>query len=63
MYKRQVQALLDQGLDVVCDGCDSQAELQLALQAGCRRAQGALVGPPLAPAELAGWIAGWSGVA
>jgi EAL domain-containing protein (putative c-di-GMP-specific phosphodiesterase class I) len=57
-----VQALRDQGLDVVCDGCDSQAEWQLALQAGCRRAQGALVGPPLAPQDLAAWLQTWSGV-
>ena len=48
-----VQALRDQGLDVVCDGCDSQAEWALALHAGCRRAQGELIGPALAPEEVA----------
>jgi EAL domain-containing protein (putative c-di-GMP-specific phosphodiesterase class I)/CheY-like chemotaxis protein len=57
-----VQALRDQGLDVVCDGCDSPAERELALQAGCRRAQGAFVGPPLAPEDLATWLRSWSGV-
>jgi len=57
-----VQALRDQGLDVVCDGCDSPAEWELALQAGCRRAQGAFVGPPLAPEDLATWLRTWSGV-
>ncbi|HEX4362947.1 MAG TPA: EAL domain-containing protein [Solirubrobacteraceae bacterium] len=62
-FTATVQALRDQGLDVVCDGCDSRTEWELALQAGCRRAQGALVGPSLAPDELAGWLASWSGVA
>jgi EAL domain-containing protein (putative c-di-GMP-specific phosphodiesterase class I)/CheY-like chemotaxis protein len=61
-FAATVQALRDQGLDVVCDGCDSAAEWELALQAGCRRAQGALVGPPLAPEDLAAWHATWSGV-
>jgi EAL domain-containing protein (putative c-di-GMP-specific phosphodiesterase class I)/DNA-binding response OmpR family regulator len=62
-FAATVQALRDQRLDVVCDGCDSQAEWELALQAGCRRAQGAFVGPPLAPADLATWLSTWSGVA
>jgi EAL domain-containing protein (putative c-di-GMP-specific phosphodiesterase class I)/CheY-like chemotaxis protein len=61
-FAATVQALRDQGLDVVCDGCDSQAEWELALQAGCRRAQGALIGPALAPQDLAAWLASWSGV-
>ena len=52
-----VQALRDQGLDVVCDGCDAQPEWELALQSGCRRAQGVLIGPPLSLEELAGWLA------
>jgi EAL domain-containing protein (putative c-di-GMP-specific phosphodiesterase class I)/CheY-like chemotaxis protein len=62
-FAATVQALRDQGLGVVCDGCDSQAEWELALQAGCRRAQGAFVGPPLAPEDLAAWLLAWSGVA
>ncbi len=62
-FAATVQALHDQGLDVICDGCDSHAEWALALQAGCRRAQGALVGPPLRPEDLSGWLAQWSGVA
>lgn len=62
-FAATVHALRDQGLDVVCDGCDSHAEWELALQAGCRRAQGALVGPPLAPQDLAAWLRTWSGVA
>lgn len=61
-FAATVQALRDQGLDVVCAGCDAPADWDLALQAGCRRAQGALVGPPLAPGELAGWLASFSGV-
>jgi EAL domain-containing protein (putative c-di-GMP-specific phosphodiesterase class I)/CheY-like chemotaxis protein len=61
-FAATVQALRDQGLDVVCDGCDSQAEWELALQAGCRRAQGAFVGPPLAPEDLMAWLRNWSGV-
>jgi EAL domain-containing protein (putative c-di-GMP-specific phosphodiesterase class I)/AmiR/NasT family two-component response regulator len=61
-FAATVQALRDQGLDVVCDGCDSQAEWEVALQAGCRRAQGAFVGPPLAPEDLAAWLRNWSGV-
>jgi EAL domain-containing protein (putative c-di-GMP-specific phosphodiesterase class I)/CheY-like chemotaxis protein len=62
-FAATVQALRDQGLDVVADGCDAQPEWDLALQAGCRRAQGALVGAALAPSELAGWLASRSGVA
>jgi EAL domain-containing protein (putative c-di-GMP-specific phosphodiesterase class I)/CheY-like chemotaxis protein len=62
-FAATVQALRDQRLDVVCDGCDSQAEWELALQAGCRRAQGAFVGPPLAPEDLATWLRTWGGVA
>jgi EAL domain-containing protein (putative c-di-GMP-specific phosphodiesterase class I) len=61
-FAATAQALRDQGLDVVCDGCDSQAEWDVAVQAGCRRAQGALVGPPLAPEDLAAWLQTWSGV-
>lgn len=59
-FAATVQALRDQGLDVICDGCDSQAEWELALQAGCRLAQGALIGPPLAQEDLAAWTASWS---
>jgi EAL domain-containing protein (putative c-di-GMP-specific phosphodiesterase class I)/CheY-like chemotaxis protein len=59
-FAATVQALRDQGLDVVCDGCDSRAEWELALQAGCRRAQGALVGPPVAPEDVAAWLRIWS---
>ncbi len=62
-FAATVQALHDQGLDVVCDGCDSRAEWELALQAGCRSAQGALVGPALAPDMLAGWLSAWGGIA
>jgi EAL domain-containing protein (putative c-di-GMP-specific phosphodiesterase class I)/CheY-like chemotaxis protein len=59
-FAATVQSLRDQGLDVVCDGCDSQAEWELAIQAGARRAQGAFVGPPLAPEEMAAWSSRWS---
>jgi EAL domain-containing protein (putative c-di-GMP-specific phosphodiesterase class I)/CheY-like chemotaxis protein len=59
-FAATVQALRDQGLDVVCDGCDSRAEWALALQAGCRRAQGALIGPPVAPEDVAAWLRTWS---
>jgi EAL domain-containing protein (putative c-di-GMP-specific phosphodiesterase class I)/CheY-like chemotaxis protein len=61
-FSATVQSLRDQGLDVVCDGCDSQAEWELALQAGARRAQGALIGPPLAPQDMIAWSRLWSGV-
>jgi EAL domain-containing protein (putative c-di-GMP-specific phosphodiesterase class I) len=60
-FAATVQSLRDQGLDVVCDGCDSQAEWELALQAGARRAQGAFVGPPLAPQDIASWSRLWGG--
>jgi EAL domain-containing protein (putative c-di-GMP-specific phosphodiesterase class I)/CheY-like chemotaxis protein len=62
-FSATVQALRDQGLDVVADGCDAQPEWELALQAGCRRAQGALVGAALAPGGLAAWLQSRSGVA
>jgi EAL domain-containing protein (putative c-di-GMP-specific phosphodiesterase class I)/CheY-like chemotaxis protein len=62
-FAATVQALHDLRLDVVCDGCDSHAEWELALEAGCRRAQGSLVGPALAPEQLAGWLGQWSGIA
>jgi EAL domain-containing protein (putative c-di-GMP-specific phosphodiesterase class I)/CheY-like chemotaxis protein len=61
-FAATVQSLHDRGLDVVCDGCDSPAEWALALQAGCRRAQGALVGPALAPTQVAAWFETWGGV-
>jgi EAL domain-containing protein (putative c-di-GMP-specific phosphodiesterase class I) len=61
-FAATVQSLRDQGLDVVCDGCDSQAEWELSLQAGARRAQGAFVGPPLAPRDIAAWSRVWRGV-
>jgi EAL domain-containing protein (putative c-di-GMP-specific phosphodiesterase class I) len=61
-FAATVQALHDRGLGVVCDGCDSPAEWALALAAGCRRAQGGYVGPPLEPGGVARWLAGWGGV-
>jgi EAL domain-containing protein (putative c-di-GMP-specific phosphodiesterase class I) len=61
-FAATVQSLRDQGLDVVCDGCDSQAEWELALQAGARRAQGAFVGPPLAPRDMPSWSRLWGGL-
>ena len=61
-FAATVQSLRDRGLDVVCAGCDSQAEWLLALQGGCRRAQGALVSAPIAPEDLVAWRASWSGV-
>jgi EAL domain-containing protein (putative c-di-GMP-specific phosphodiesterase class I) len=61
-FAATVQSLRDQGVDVVCDGCDSQAEWELALQAGARRAQGALVGPALAAEEIEEWPRRWGTV-
>jgi EAL domain-containing protein (putative c-di-GMP-specific phosphodiesterase class I) len=61
-FTATAQALRDQGVNVVCDGCDTQAEFELAVQAGCRRAQGALVGPPMAPEHVGRWLATWTGV-
>ncbi len=61
-FAATVQALRDQGLDVVADGCDAQPEWELALRAGCRRAQGALAGAPLAAGGLATWLRSRSGV-
>jgi EAL domain-containing protein (putative c-di-GMP-specific phosphodiesterase class I)/AmiR/NasT family two-component response regulator len=61
-FAATVALLHDRGLDVVCDGCVSAAEWMVALQAGCRRAQGAYVGPPLAPEDVSGWAAQWEGV-
>jgi EAL domain-containing protein (putative c-di-GMP-specific phosphodiesterase class I) len=61
-FAATVQSLRDQGLDVVCDGCDSQAEWELALQAGARRAQGAFVGPALSPQDMPAWSRLWRGV-
>jgi EAL domain-containing protein (putative c-di-GMP-specific phosphodiesterase class I) len=51
-----VQMFVDRGLDVIGDGCASGAEWLVALQAGCRRAQGAYIGPALAPEDVAGWL-------
>jgi EAL domain-containing protein (putative c-di-GMP-specific phosphodiesterase class I)/CheY-like chemotaxis protein len=61
-FTATVQLLHDRGLDVVCDGCTSSAEWMVALQAGCRRAQGAFVGPPLAPEDVTRWLHAWEGV-
>ncbi|HEY5318930.1 MAG TPA: EAL domain-containing protein [Solirubrobacteraceae bacterium] len=61
-FTATVQLLHDRGLDVVCDGCTSSAEWMVALQAGCWRAQGAFVGPPLAPEDVSAWLHTWEGV-
>ncbi|MEY2516853.1 MAG: hypothetical protein QOJ89_4211, partial [bacterium] len=55
-FAATVQALRGQGLDVVADGCDAQPEWELALRAGCRRAQGALAGAALVPGGLDAWL-------
>ena len=61
-FTATVQLLHDRGLDVVCDGCSTSAEWMVALQAGCWRAQGAFVGPPLAPEDVISWLNTWEGV-
>lgn len=61
-FAATVQLLHDRGLDVVCDGCSSSAEWLVALQAGCWRAQGAFVGPPLAAEDVSAWLQTWEGV-
>jgi EAL domain-containing protein (putative c-di-GMP-specific phosphodiesterase class I)/CheY-like chemotaxis protein len=61
-FAATVQLLHDRGLDVVCDGCSSSAEWLVALQAGCWRAQGAFVGPPLAAEDVTAWLQTWEGV-
>ncbi|MDQ6777886.1 MAG: hypothetical protein M3071_17120, partial [Actinomycetota bacterium] len=50
------------GLDGVCDGCTSPAEWLVALQAGCWRAQGGYIGPPLAAEDVTAWLHTWEGV-
>jgi EAL domain-containing protein (putative c-di-GMP-specific phosphodiesterase class I)/ActR/RegA family two-component response regulator len=57
-----VARLHDCGVEVVCDGCTSLAEWMVALGAGCRRAQGAFVGPPLAAEDVTRWLSRWEGV-
>jgi EAL domain-containing protein (putative c-di-GMP-specific phosphodiesterase class I)/CheY-like chemotaxis protein len=61
-FAATVQLLHDRGLDVVCDGCATSAEWLVAVQTGCRRAQGALVGPPLAAEDVTAWLHAWEGV-
>jgi EAL domain-containing protein (putative c-di-GMP-specific phosphodiesterase class I)/CheY-like chemotaxis protein len=61
-FTATVQLLHDRGLDVVCDGCTGAAEWMVALGAGCWRAQGAFVGPPLASEDVAAWLHAWEGV-
>ena len=61
-FTATVQLFHDRGVDVVCDGCTGSAEWLVALQAGCWRAQGAYVGPPLAPEDVIRWLQTWDGV-
>jgi EAL domain-containing protein (putative c-di-GMP-specific phosphodiesterase class I)/CheY-like chemotaxis protein len=57
-----VARLHDRGLEVICDGCASQAEWMIAVQSGCGRAQGDYVGPPLAAEDVTRWLGSWEGV-
>lgn len=50
-----IRALREQGARVVAAGCDAAAECDLLAQAGCDRAQGRAVGPPLAVGQLEAW--------
>jgi EAL domain-containing protein (putative c-di-GMP-specific phosphodiesterase class I) len=34
----------------------------VAVQSGCRRAQGEYVGPPLAAEDVTRWLSSWEGV-
>jgi len=43
-----IRTLREQGARVVAAGCDTEAERDMLAQAGCDRAQGRAVGPPLA---------------
>jgi DNA-binding SARP family transcriptional activator/EAL domain-containing protein (putative c-di-GMP-specific phosphodiesterase class I)/FixJ family two-component response regulator len=43
------------GLDVVADGCDSQADFDTVLALGCSEAQGRFIAEPLPVADMVAW--------
>jgi EAL domain-containing protein (putative c-di-GMP-specific phosphodiesterase class I)/CheY-like chemotaxis protein len=61
-FTATVQRLHDCGLEIICDGCATLAEWMVAVQSGCRRAQGEYVGPPLAAEDVTRWLSSWEGV-
>ncbi|MBJ7331428.1 MAG: EAL domain-containing protein [Solirubrobacteraceae bacterium] len=50
-----IRALREQGVRVVADGCDAAGERDLVAQLGADRAQGRVIGAPLAIEQLAAW--------
>jgi CheY-like chemotaxis protein len=52
-----IRGLRTRGARAVASGCDSDGERDLLAQMGCDRAEGAIAGGTLAPAELAAWAA------
>jgi len=49
------------GLEVVAEGVEDEATLQILMQLGCSTAQGYHISRPLPVEEIAGWIRGRSG--
>jgi diguanylate cyclase (GGDEF)-like protein len=47
------------GLDVVAEGVETQTAWSWVEQLGCHYAQGYLVGRPMSPGDLPGWLARW----
>lgn len=43
------------GLDVVADGCDSQADFDTVLALGCSEAQGRFIAEPMPAADMVAW--------
>jgi CheY-like chemotaxis protein len=52
-----IRALRAGGARAVASGVDSEGERDLLAQLGCDRAEGAVAGGALAPAQLAAWVA------
>jgi diguanylate cyclase (GGDEF)-like protein len=44
------------GIEVIAEGVETPAQWQLLRQAGCRHAQGYLIGRPMPAADLAQWV-------
>ncbi|WP_341705647.1 EAL domain-containing protein, partial [Ferrovibrio sp.] len=49
------------GMVTVAEGIETRADWDCAAGLGCDIAQGFFIAPPLSPAALPGWLAGWLG--
>ena len=57
--EQSLDRLRERGLPAVACGCDTAADYELLVQAGCRYVQGDFIGTAMAGGDLGGWALGW----